>query len=59
MPFVQSGIMVCIANSGSILGNPVLLPACLTLGDRFRNRRAPLRPVGAAAVERRRIRHNI
>jgi len=40
IPFVYFGTMVCIATTGSTLGNLVLLPACLTLGDRFRNRRA-------------------
>ena len=38
IPFVYFGTMVCIATTGSTLGNLVLLPACLTLGDRFRNR---------------------
>jgi predicted RND superfamily exporter protein len=49
MPFVYFGTMVCIATAGSTLGNLVLLPACLTLGDRFRNRRAM--PAEPAAVE--------
>jgi predicted RND superfamily exporter protein len=52
MPFVYFGTMVCIATSGSTLGNLVLLPACLTLGDRFRSRRAPPQRVEAAAAER-------
>jgi predicted RND superfamily exporter protein len=52
IPFVYFGTMVCIATSGSTLGNLVLLPACLTLGDRFRNRRAAPPPVEAAVVER-------
>ena len=38
IPFVNFGTMVCIATAGSTLGNLVLLPACLTLGERFRNR---------------------
>ncbi len=41
-PFVNFGTMVGIATAGSTLGNLVLLPACLTLGDRvgrwFRHR---------------------
>jgi uncharacterized protein len=49
IPFVYFGTMVCIATTGSTLGNLVLLPACLTLGERFRNRRAAR--VEAAAVE--------
>jgi predicted RND superfamily exporter protein len=52
VPFVYFGTMVCIATSGSTLGNLVLLPACLTLGDRFRSRRAAPPPVEAAAAER-------
>jgi predicted RND superfamily exporter protein len=35
-PFVNFGTMVCIATAGSTLGNLVLLPACLTLGERWR-----------------------
>jgi predicted RND superfamily exporter protein len=34
-PFVNFGTMVGIATAGSTLGNLVLLPACLTLGDRW------------------------
>jgi predicted RND superfamily exporter protein len=49
MPFVNFGTMVCIATAGSTLGNLVLLPACLTLGERLRARRAA--PVEPAAVE--------
>jgi predicted RND superfamily exporter protein len=47
-PFVNFGTMVGIATAGSTLGNLVLLPACLTLGRRWRaglkapGRRAPL-----------------
>ena len=33
--------MVGIATAGSTLGNLVLLPACLTLGDRLGNRKRP------------------
>jgi predicted RND superfamily exporter protein len=40
IPFVYFGTMVCIATAGSTLGNLILLPACLTLGDRLHNRRA-------------------
>jgi uncharacterized protein len=35
-PFVNFGTMVGIATAGSTLGNLVLLPACLTLGHRWR-----------------------
>lgn len=37
-PFSNFGTMVCIATAGSTLGNIVLLPACLTLGERLRVR---------------------
>jgi uncharacterized protein len=37
-PFSIFGMMVGIATAGSTLGNLVLLPACLTLGDRLRTR---------------------
>ena len=37
-PFSIFGMMVGIATAGSTLGNLVLLPACLTLGDRLRSR---------------------
>jgi predicted RND superfamily exporter protein len=48
VPFVYFGTMVCIATAGSTLGNLVLLPACLTLGDRLRGRRvAPVETIGA------------
>jgi uncharacterized protein len=40
-PFVNFGTMVAIATAGSTLGNLVLLPACLTLGERWRARRRP------------------
>ena len=39
-PFVNFGTMVAIATAGSTLGNLVLLPACLTLGERRRRRRS-------------------
>jgi predicted RND superfamily exporter protein len=38
-PFVNFGTMVAIATAGSTLGNLVLLPACLTLGHRWAERR--------------------
>ncbi len=38
-PFVNFGTMVGIATAGSTLGNLVLLPACLTLGQRWRRKR--------------------
>lgn len=43
-PFVNFGTMVGIATLGSTVGNLVLLPACLTLGHRWRHRhrRRPL-----------------
>lgn len=41
-PFSNFGTMVGIATAGSTLGNLVLLPACLTLGDRLSRRRAGL-----------------
>ncbi len=41
IPFSNFGTMVAIATLGSSLGNLVLLPACLTLGDRWRSRLAP------------------
>ena len=41
-PFSNFGTMVGIATAGSTLGNLVLLPACLTLGDRLsRSRQRP------------------
>ncbi len=42
-PFSNFGAMVAIATLGSSLGNLILLPACLVIGDRLRSRRA-LRP---------------
>jgi uncharacterized protein len=45
-PFVNFGTMVGIATAGSTLGNLVLLPACLTLGHRWlekkKRRRLPV-----------------
>ena len=37
-PFANFGTMVGIATAGSTLGNLVLLPACLTLGQRLSGR---------------------
>jgi predicted RND superfamily exporter protein len=39
VPFSNFGTMVGIATAGSSLGNLVLLPACLSLGNRFSGRR--------------------
>ncbi len=45
-PFANFGTMVGIATAGSTLGNLILLPACLTLGERIRTRNQPKdRPV--------------
>jgi predicted RND superfamily exporter protein len=41
-PFVNFGTMVAIATAGSTLGNLVLLPACLTLGQRWASRRGTI-----------------
>jgi predicted RND superfamily exporter protein len=43
-PFVNFGTMVGIATAGSSLGNLVLLPACLTLGERWRSRNDRAKP---------------
>jgi predicted RND superfamily exporter protein len=43
-PFSNFGTMVGIATAGSTLGNIVLLPACLTVGERIRVRLWPDRP---------------
>ena len=37
-PFINFGTMVGIATAGSTLGNLVLLPACLTLGRRWKTK---------------------
>jgi predicted RND superfamily exporter protein len=42
-PFANFGTMVGIATAGSTLGNLVLLPACLALGERVRARHRSLR----------------
>jgi uncharacterized protein len=49
-PFVNFGTMVGIATAGSTLGNLVLLPACLTLGQRWRRSKIPRHPPVAARV---------
>ena len=50
-PFVNFGTMVGIATAGSTLGNLVFLPACLTLGERWRSGKKPRRrPVRSAAL---------
>lgn len=51
-PFANFGTMVGIATAGSTVGNLVLLPACLTLGERFKDRmRAPaIKPPAATAT---------
>jgi len=38
-PFVNFGTMVALATAGSTIGNLILLPACLTLGERWQERR--------------------
>ncbi len=50
-PFINFGTMVGIATAGSTLGNLVLLPACLTLGHRWRRSTEEPRtsPVGTPA----------
>ncbi len=40
-PFSNFGTMVGIATAGSTLGNLVLLPACLTLGERLKSHLIP------------------
>jgi len=45
-PFSNFGAMVAVATAGSTIGNLLLLPACLTLGDRWR--RAPVAETAAA-----------
>jgi predicted RND superfamily exporter protein len=48
-PFVNFGTMVAIATAGSTLGNLILLPACLTLGERWRWRRIRARKTATPA----------
>ena len=47
-PFSNFGAMVAIATAGSTIGNILLLPACLTLGERWRKTPAP-QPIAAEA----------
>ena len=51
-PFVNFGTMVGIATAGSTLGNLVLLPACLTLGRRWRPGTKPPREARVPAPVR-------
>jgi len=44
-PFVNFGTMVAIATAGSTVGNLVLLPACLTLGQRWLTGQKPAKAV--------------
>jgi uncharacterized protein len=51
-PFSNFGAMVAIATGGSTLGNILLLPACLTLGDRWVSAREALeRGTGTRQVQ--------
>ena len=50
VPFSNFGAMVAIATAGSTVGNLLLLPACLTLGDRLASART--RPAAAAVAEK-------
>jgi predicted RND superfamily exporter protein len=52
-PFINFGTMVGIATAGSTLGNLVLLPACLTLGRRWRQstKKPRTSPASAPAKE--------
>jgi uncharacterized protein len=45
VPFSNFGLMVGIATAGSSLGNLVLLPACLALGERWRKRPGAARKI--------------
>ena len=40
-PFSNFGAMVAVATAGSTIGNILLLPACLTLGERMRKAPSP------------------
>jgi uncharacterized protein len=50
VPFSNFGAMVAIATAGSTIGNILLLPACLTLGDRLASNR--VRPTVASVSKR-------
>jgi predicted RND superfamily exporter protein len=47
-PFSNFGTMVGIATAGSTLGNLILLPACLTLGERLFRRKKPAAEAAAS-----------
>ena len=49
VPFSNFGAMVAIATAGSTIGNILLLPACLTLGERIASRRK--RPIATNAPQ--------
>ena len=49
-PFIYFGTMVGITTAGSTLGNLLLLPACLALGDRWRRTERPRRQAISARV---------
>jgi predicted RND superfamily exporter protein len=49
VPFSNFGTMVGVATLGSSLGNIVLLPACLALGERLKSRREPKEAVEVTA----------
>jgi predicted RND superfamily exporter protein len=49
-PFANFGTMVGIATAGSTIGNLVLLPACLTLGQRLRGKLAARRTPSRTTV---------
>jgi len=51
VPFYNFGTMVGIATLGSSVGNLVLLPACLALGERLKDRVLPRTAVGSESAE--------
>ncbi len=51
-PFVNFGTMVGIATAGSTLGNVIFLPACLTLGERWRSGTKPRGQSVRPAIDR-------
>ncbi len=50
-PFVNFGAMVAVATAGSTIGNVILIPACLTLAERWQNTHTPAREPLVAARE--------
>ncbi len=50
-PFVNFGALVAVATAGSTLGNVILIPACLTLAERWRHMATPARNLVLAAGE--------